>query len=540
MSQTKVTDALRNVTAVDGTKIDAVDGAKITTGTIPEARITSLDATKLTGNIANARIPASAVTQHVTGFDDSSIRADILKLALSQAVDGNRVAYSLEDSFVDGFEDDSGITTETTVDRSTTGEHISSSITTEGTPTQLTLTSGMLSVNSELSGTVANLINGSLSNYAVYGLENTLATANGILTVDYGSAVTWEYFRWYNFRTNGRMKGHKIQTSTDNATWTDQTTTLSETTTSSSSILHDAISANGWNRNTLDTPTSARYIRIVYSSGYNEGDTGCGVAEIQAYQQVFNTVHNATGTLISDPQTASTSRTSASGVIIYEDGAGTNTLGTDLKIYFTANNGTNWTEAASYGTATTYSGTKKLVKLGSTTVTSGTAIAIKAVWANQAVGGDTDHSTTTGWAQSGTIANLFDNDNSTSLGSGGGSTQWFTTDLGLAKVITKYTMTSWTGSSSGSPNAWNIKGSNDTTNGSNGTWSSALDTKSGQSTWGSNEKRTYTFSNSTAYRYWKIEMTASGGGNAPELAEMEYITTAVGKEARLHGWAVNY
>jgi len=93
----------------------------------------------------------------------------------------------------------------------------------------------------------------------------------------------------------------------------------------------------------------------------------------------------ASGTLISDTQTASTSRTSASGVIIYEDGAGTSTLGTDLKIYFTANNGTNWTEASSYGTATTYSGTKKLVKLGSTTVTAGTQVAMKAVWANQSV-----------------------------------------------------------------------------------------------------------------------------------------------------------
>ena len=91
---------------------------------------------------------------------------------------------------------------------------------------------------------------------------------------------------------------------------------------------------------------------------------------------------NSTGTLISDPQTASTSRTSASGVIIYEDQAGTNTLGTDLKIYFSCDNST-WTEAASYGTATTYSGTKKLVKLGATNCTAGTAIAMKAEWANQ-------------------------------------------------------------------------------------------------------------------------------------------------------------
>ena len=41
MSQTKVTDNLRDTTQLDG--------AKITTGTIPEARITSLTASKLSG-----------------------------------------------------------------------------------------------------------------------------------------------------------------------------------------------------------------------------------------------------------------------------------------------------------------------------------------------------------------------------------------------------------------------------------------------------------------------------------------------------------
>ena len=51
MSTTKVTDNLRETTEVDATKI--------TTGTIPEARITSLDATKLTGTIADARFPAT-------------------------------------------------------------------------------------------------------------------------------------------------------------------------------------------------------------------------------------------------------------------------------------------------------------------------------------------------------------------------------------------------------------------------------------------------------------------------------------------------
>jgi hypothetical protein len=86
--------------------------------------------------------------------------------------------------------------------------------------------------------------------------------------------------------------------------------------------------------------------------------------------------------------------------MLYKDNAGTATLGTHLKIYFTANNGTNWTEAASYGTAQTFSGTTKQVKLGKTTVTSGTQVAMKAVWADQntaktiTASGNAQHSTT--------------------------------------------------------------------------------------------------------------------------------------------------
>ncbi len=95
---------------------------------------------------------------------------------------------------------------------------------------------------------------------------------------------------------------------------------------------------------------------------------------------------SATGTLISDTQTAPAATTEVSGVILYKDNAGTATLGTHLKIYFTANNGTNWTEAASYGTPQTFSGTTKQVKLGKTTVTSGTQVKLKAVWASQASG----------------------------------------------------------------------------------------------------------------------------------------------------------
>ena len=108
------------------------------------------------------------------------------------------------------------------------------------------------------------------------------------------------------------------------------------------------------------------------------------------------TTFNATGTLISNVQTAPAATTSLSGVILYTDTSGTATLGTDLKIYMSANNGTNFTEASSYATAQTFSGSVKMVRLGKTTVTSGTQVKLKAVWANQASG--TKETRLNGWA----------------------------------------------------------------------------------------------------------------------------------------------
>ena len=97
--------------------------------------------------------------------------------------------------------------------------------------------------------------------------------------------------------------------------------------------------------------------------------------------------NNATGTAIQNTNTVGSAKTKVGGTMLYKDNQGTATLGTDLKIYFTCNGGTNWTEASSYTAITpVYSTGIKQVRLGETTCTSGTDVRYKAVWANQSSG----------------------------------------------------------------------------------------------------------------------------------------------------------
>jgi len=420
MSQTKVTDNLRDTTQLDATKI--------TTGTIPEARITSLDATKLTGTInnarisldeaeipnlgtakvtsgtfADARISESSVTQHVTGYDDATIKADILKLAIHQATEGNRVEFNLTNSYIDGFERDDGLTTQTNVDRNTSGEYVASVYVTSTTFTPSSVSdwdgdtgsynyaSGSLTPTSGDNGVrLASAQNftgdfeweatitdpNSQLNWGVYDIANDSSWSNTAPEI-IGTLGGW----WYKSgQTDLRYGTTNVLDYDHSSGGVIKMTRVGGVI----KVFEDNILKHTFTQESTNT------LRMAFPQ--DGGISNSSYTNITTTQS--STTSNATGTLISDPQTASSSRTSCSGVIVYEDAEGTATLGTDLKIYFTANNGSNWTEAASYATAVTYSGTKKLVTLGSTTVTAGTQIALKAEWANQEVGSGTEKTVT--------------------------------------------------------------------------------------------------------------------------------------------------
>ena len=358
---------------------------------ITNDNITSVDASKLTGSLPGGMAPET---------DLSSVRSDILKLALHQAIDGNRVAYNLEDSFVDGFEDNSGITLETTVDRDATGEYVSSIVrsskidaiesewaNSSSSPAatsartfstnNITFTSGddALWLNETFTGNFEVELtwhNGSYTGLDwAFGIS-FVADEPGVLT----STQQRQYYNPSAWIRSGGYPYHQSTSEGGTRLFDIGSVILLKRVGSVFTIYDDGVLDHTY------TYTNSAECRFGMTSG--GGATNWELRDIKYLDgtgTIASTV-NATGTLISDPQTASTSRTSASGVIIYEDAAGTNTLGTDLKIYFSCDNST-WTEATSYGTATTYSGTKKLVKLGATNCTAGTSVAMKAVWANQ-------------------------------------------------------------------------------------------------------------------------------------------------------------
>ena len=101
-----------------------------------------------------------------------------------------------------------------------------------------------------------------------------------------------------------------------------------------------------------------------------------------------NGIDVPTGHLLQNHDTiiiANAAQTKVSGVILYKNEDGTATLGTDLKIYFTCNGGTNWTESTP-AAAGTFSSGILMAKCPEVTCTSGTDVRYKAVWANQSAG----------------------------------------------------------------------------------------------------------------------------------------------------------
>ena len=173
--------------------------------TLDANEIPNLDTAKITtGTFADARISQSSVTQHSTTFDDSKIQQDLMVLALQQATDANKSAYALSNSFIEQFEDGTGIDVHTNTVRDTSNEFIA----TVGSSTQ-NLSSLNLSLGkhqSDRSLSTSNWASGSIS-----GITNDVAVKTGSYdgfyvnrAFDLSQDFTIEV---YNVESNGNFGG---------------------------------------------------------------------------------------------------------------------------------------------------------------------------------------------------------------------------------------------------------------------------------------------------------------------------------------------
>ena len=347
----------------DGKFLRANNGADPTFETID---LTALSASNLTsGTVPDARIGASSVTQHVTAFDDSAIRHDISMLGLHFADTNNKTAFDLANSTIDQMETAASIASNTSAEFNTSYEYWSCA--SDGS----NIASGITDFpsTSGLSGTVnmSLFTNGDNSDWAFHTDQSGVGT---FWIIDLQAQKNISKIR---INVGPQVIGSTtwaIHGSNDNSSYTD----------TGQSIALSGLS--GWVEKS-GLSLNYRYFKFYKTTGAQGGGYH---RELQMYEKTVN----ATGSIISDTYTASSSRTQVAGVLLYKDVAGTATLGTDLKVFFSCDNGSNYTEVSSYtALSMAFQTGIKAVTLPKMTCTGGTQIKFKVEWANQSASKET-------------------------------------------------------------------------------------------------------------------------------------------------------
>ena len=353
--------------------------------TLTASEIPNLDASKITtGSIADARIPASAVSQHATSFDDNKIVNDISTLAIRQASNENKGAYNTNSMYVDVFQDDTGIGATTNTFRNAS-EYVSSVSGSEGYETgdrrsQYTITNSTTSINRPLS----NWIDGSLTDndtHAWHWLGSGNNQNDNWIMFDLGSGNSKIYTGAKLYQSSNHSSGGwKFRGSNDGSSFTSispQFTWYGEQ--GSGSTQYVEVSFNtGSGVNT----TAYRYLRV---QGEVSATDTSSPYQTEIEFKVNNLVTNATGNFISNAITAPSSTSKMGAIITYQDQAGTNTLNTDIVLQLSADNGSNFTTATMTAMPDFASGIK-MAKVNDLSVTAGTQLKYKISFANQSSG----------------------------------------------------------------------------------------------------------------------------------------------------------
>jgi len=399
--------------------------------TLTETQIPNLSASKITsGTFADARISASNVSQHATSFDDNDLVNDISTIALRQASNENKVGYNTNSMFVDVFQDNSKIGTQSSAELDSVNEKLRPR-TTQATSVQIDYFNPIGGTDYTLRG--SNSITSSLNSSAQNITSSTFQTVDPETARTYGtrggyptyfnSVGTDRWLRW-DFQQNitfadklafgkqdtyGDVRDIRLRHSTDGSNWTNfdwsqvsllsqhknsnQDTNFTISTSGQGSQADGYIQMSKIYTNTSSYGTAyiivngmpqitARYWEMqcldLHSSTAN---TNAGLGIFAPYY--FPSTINASGSSESTTITAPSSVSSMGAIITYADEVGTNTLNTDIVLKLSADNGSNFTTATLTAMPDFASGIK-MAKVNDLTISNaGTQLKYKIEFANQ-------------------------------------------------------------------------------------------------------------------------------------------------------------
>ena len=406
--------------------IPNIPASKITSGQFADARIADLSATKLTGSIADARIPASAVSQHATSFDDNKIVNDISTLGLRVHSQENLNASNSNSASFDVFQDSSAISNLTNVQRNAS-EYISSVSSSSSSTSAITVNHSNYTTYVEKVNTRQNA-NGSLdTNYAsgdempvqdtngadqsgtytvsALGLlmfnEDATSNVNSGIWQDGGSTFNHSYTdgangdaTWFFDFTKGNYTGFTpnggINLKMRNGGGSIANTYAYGIPSSGGSAtllstIHSGNPSHGSSiSSTISNSTSFPVIAISLRMN-NNNFMGFDDLEINGTAQQTTLITSATGSFTGNNITASSSTNKMGAVITYQDQAGTNTLNTDIVLQLSADGGSNYSTATMTALPDFATGIK-MAKVNDLSVTAGTSLKYKLSFANQSSG----------------------------------------------------------------------------------------------------------------------------------------------------------
>jgi len=372
--------------------------------------ITNVDASKLTGSVADARIPSSAVTQHVTATDMTPLENDLAVLALQNAVNSNMTAHSLQNNWIEQFEDSNSITLSTAYRHDDEYIGAGTFATSDWPYTNyadqvLAPISSFTDINylnsvQTTANVAANRV--STTQYLAYAPSPSGFTAG--VSFDFLTPTIWAGIDAGFSNQYGMIKSWRVESSDNGTDWTivDMTGATASATsqsiglTNNFSITTDATglvtnTTNNGNLGThggivnFGTAVTSRHLRILVGSYQSNSNANSAIKYfIPRYNQLTIA---ATGSFTSTTITPqdSASKSSLGLVILYKNNAGTNTLNTDVICKVSADNGSNYSTCvlASKGT---FSTGINIAIAPAIAVTAGTQLKYKVEFANQASG----------------------------------------------------------------------------------------------------------------------------------------------------------